>query len=980
MEIESKENIFLDLEKEFLNRLILMLTKKPSVYGYKRDIESLLKEYAITESKLESFAIESLSKAKRGNEDLIFITSYLFFMDEFIKLLKVKESHKNEYKLLNYLKHLSSDLFYLQIPKDCVLMKYGDKGDKAFINLDGEVDVIIPHSKVMNVYENDYLLYLASLIRYKEYDLINSVLNDNFPNYPLIISDDLSTNEQIPSIFENIKNSKKKLSTFIKGRENEIIKKLLDIDYIISNLKPKLQKNKKKPNEIDENLDDNKKTIKSEDQNQYNSFKRAFKLNSLNEELAMSLELYIIGSKELLYLFDFYYYNENENDNELESTCSTEEYINRINVPKSKIISNEKTNKNTTSETFYELNIYFYSKVVSLGKGNFFGELALREPNSVRTATIITSTNCHFAYLNRKIYNINLKNNTELHLRNKLTFFIRLPIFSDIPVILFYKKYYTHISKHYLGKNTFVIKQGDKPTQLCLLNKGSYELTCNMNLKKLTDLIFYLIGKIKKCQGNSGKKDFNNYKDILNSLKQSIQNEKKIIKKNSNFQKLYSKETLMKISEMNCPDITGFEETIGKDGLYAFSLEAKTIENVIFCLDFNFYKELYDKNPLIQKRHNYIIQIKLDLIIKRLTKIRNNIISSFFNRKTENDISYIFSKEIESINNKKIVEKRFINMKNTKLSFDHKNNISFDLKDFINNAKKLFKNRFNQYKHTINNIKSKKYNFSYRYNKKMLKNKKEGIKSVNGNKSNSFNSKYFKNQNTEDLLSKTQNDFLLGKRSTYMNLVPLYKLRKSYKEKPIKINKKKENFFTESNHSLKGKKISKSIKCYFDKKIKISDSFNFSEKLRKKRNFLKMENLKQFSIMSKKNENILNSPFDLKKVPIIKTQINNSQNNESYSLNRLLTPKNCNLNMLLLNNVSLNMTNKDSFFHKKIKELISSKKIKENKKEKIEEILKENKYNNTINSNKEGINVWKRDDYYKKNLIRIKLFYGLDKK
>ena len=35
--------------------------------------------------------------------------------------------------------------------------------------VNNEVDVIIPHSKVMNVYENDYLLYLASLIRYKEY-------------------------------------------------------------------------------------------------------------------------------------------------------------------------------------------------------------------------------------------------------------------------------------------------------------------------------------------------------------------------------------------------------------------------------------------------------------------------------------------------------------------------------------------------------------------------------------------------------------------------------------------------------------------------------------------------------------------------------------------------------------------------------------------------------------------------------------------
>ena len=52
-----------------------------------------------------------------------------------------------------------------------------------------------------------------------------------------------------------------------------------DEEIVVENI---YSKNKKKPNEIDENLDDNKKTIKSEDQNQYNSFKRAFKLNSLN--------------------------------------------------------------------------------------------------------------------------------------------------------------------------------------------------------------------------------------------------------------------------------------------------------------------------------------------------------------------------------------------------------------------------------------------------------------------------------------------------------------------------------------------------------------------------------------------------------------------------------------------------------------------------------------------------------------------------
>ena len=64
-------------------------------------------------------------------------------MQEFIKLLKAKESHKKELKLLYYLLNLSSSIFYVQIPKNEILMKFGDKGDKAYINLNGDVDGLL---------------------------------------------------------------------------------------------------------------------------------------------------------------------------------------------------------------------------------------------------------------------------------------------------------------------------------------------------------------------------------------------------------------------------------------------------------------------------------------------------------------------------------------------------------------------------------------------------------------------------------------------------------------------------------------------------------------------------------------------------------------------------------------------------------------------------------------------------------------------
>ena len=336
MEIKYKRNITLIEKEQLMNSLNIMFNKNPSPYGYKHDIEELLKDLEITENEFFSLVLESFSKVKRNNEDLIFIASYLFFMQEFIKLLKAKESYKKEKKLLNYLIHLSSEIFYDQMQKDMILMRYGDKGDKAYINLIGNVDVLVPNSKLMSVNENDYLLYLASLIKYKEYDLINFVLNDNFPNYPLIIYDDLSANiEQIPSILENIKKSKKKFSTFIKIKDKEINKTILDVDNIIINLKLKIEKNRKSSPKVDINLNykETLKTIQSEDQNQNNTYQKAFRLNQANEELAMSLELYIISLNQLLDLFDFSGYN-NDNDDEI-INCSSEEYIKKIKCSKS---------------------------------------------------------------------------------------------------------------------------------------------------------------------------------------------------------------------------------------------------------------------------------------------------------------------------------------------------------------------------------------------------------------------------------------------------------------------------------------------------------------------------------------------------------------------------------------------------------------------------------------------------------------------
>ena len=194
--------------------------------------------------------------------------------------------------------------------------------------------------------------------------------------------------------------SKINCSTFIKGKNNEIIKTSLDINILINQTKIRLEKNRKNSRRSHVGSNGNKE---NEEQNQKNLMQKALKLNPSNEELISSLGIYLISIKKLLDLFDFEYLN--NNDEEI-TNCSTKEYINRINVPKyyDKESINKIKNKykNIANDSFNELNIYFYNKITSLGKGHFFGELALRDSKSVRTATIITTKECHFAYLTRK--------------------------------------------------------------------------------------------------------------------------------------------------------------------------------------------------------------------------------------------------------------------------------------------------------------------------------------------------------------------------------------------------------------------------------------------------------------------------------------------------------------------------------------------------------------------------------------------------
>ena len=120
--------------------------------------------------------------------------------------------------------------------------------------------------------------------------------------------------------------------------------------------------------------------------------------------------------------------------------------------------------------------------MATLKKGNLFGEMALSEQNSLRNGTIIAASDCNFAVLNKKVFNNCIKFGAQKYLRELLSYFIELPLFSGIPEMVFYRKYYTNLSKKIIYKGSNLILQGEKAENITLIKSGFFGLTKRISL------------------------------------------------------------------------------------------------------------------------------------------------------------------------------------------------------------------------------------------------------------------------------------------------------------------------------------------------------------------------------------------------------------------------------------------------------------------------------------------------------------------
>ena len=578
----------LDQKTKLIPKLESLLSKPCSQYGYSADILSALEELSITQNDFFQICLSCLSKTARKKEETNLIFGYLYLMNDFVNML----NKNNGTHVFEDLQLIAQNLGYEKLPESHILMRLGEKGKKAYITLNGNIDILIKTSKEMKVLEKDYLYYIANLIRWKEYGLVNIVINDNFPIFPLEIIDDITQ-----------KDIEKKNSTI--NIENETI-----------------SSERKSIIEIEVNNNEKNIIINDKDKENDKEIFSYFKLTTQNQTIKDPKKTKIFKATNLLSLFNLKL-SDKKNEKEI-NNVSTENYINRLNVCRDYTNIEIPINK-IGLENFYNLKIYSYIKIISRTTGSLFGEIALSDPQALRTATIITSSESHFGTLNKKSYNQSLKIGAEKQQRQTVIFLTSFPVFNSFPTVTFFKRYFTFFSETIPIKGSFVYCQDEKPSFFALLREGSYEVTSKMNIKELSNLIAYLLNKSKtdECQ--------NKLNDLINNERELYH----IMKDNVKFRNFYYKKEVFRISEIQSPEFIGFEDFINSKGKIAFTVECKSPKGLFYTLSYDFYKEMKSKEYSIRTNEVLMKRNKMDVMIQRLLIIRNSLIKSFFDYKME---------------------------------------------------------------------------------------------------------------------------------------------------------------------------------------------------------------------------------------------------------------------------------------------------------------------------------------------------------
>ena len=418
-----------------------------------------------------------LSKPIRNSNDIFILKLYLTHLKE-IKMLffNGKDAEflsKNPTQTTqcdDLLSRVSTHIKYEKHPKNKVLMRFGDKGDKYYIILSGSVSILIPHEQVTHLSVVDYMKYLILLYIGKENELLSKTITSNASSsgYSFIEKDVIS----IFDLFNLIRETK-----VISSRNADT--KYYDV------LINKLSKGK------------------------HINFDNRHDIEMLfNKHLIGNPLLNVLHYNVLYVLYKFmeekyeeFVHNNNNNYNYYDDCSINYQHV-KPHLPLNDMFTvNEYISlyePQTSNSTIHDplIKYYKYDYVTSLYSGQGFGELALQGVHLRRTATIlISSDTCHFGTLTKSVYELCLKT-AKNRLRYKaVNYFLKGPIFKSVSTNLFEGKIFNFFVNSEYERGAMLFRRGCCLDKVYFIKEGEVELYMKLTLQELNALIVELGGK-----------------------------------------------------------------------------------------------------------------------------------------------------------------------------------------------------------------------------------------------------------------------------------------------------------------------------------------------------------------------------------------------------------------------------------------------------------------------------------------------------
>jgi CRP-like cAMP-binding protein len=314
-----------------------------------------------------------------------------------------------------------------------------------------------------------------------------------------------------------------------------------------------------------------------------------------------------------------------------ETQIDAEEYIDRLDF----------TSKYTEEarSKFPELTIFQYHKIVKVSKGDTFGEMCLESSEHKRTASVITSTDCHLGTLTENIYNESIKEANDKIKRQNIGFLISHPIFLNYSRNNFEHFLFNLFVRVNISRGEMLFKENTQADFVYFIKEGEFDVSTKKSLSSINKLIQNSGGKISKV---------------------SLREEEQIFDKSSNpsAKNFYSQKRLIRIALLKENECVGLDD-FTYNGNYFCSVKCSSSKGEAFSINKKFIdqiiqyelKERYSLHDTdqhsFQENLKQFINLKKKIMAERLLNVRSTQILNFRNR--EKSFNFMENRKTQQI-------------------------------------------------------------------------------------------------------------------------------------------------------------------------------------------------------------------------------------------------------------------------------------------------------------------------------------------